>query len=148
MVAASPGDQRSRALPWLLSLYAAASFLHFAHNAQYLAEYPNLPVSWSRAEVYLAWCCVTSVGVVGYLTYRRGNRAAGQALLALYAVLGFGGLLHYTRAPLAHHSFMMNVTIWIEVVAALLLLINVAIAVACERTPTVVQQTSKGTGPR
>jgi hypothetical protein len=33
----------------------AASLLHFAHNAQYLAQYPNLPPSWSRAEVYLAW---------------------------------------------------------------------------------------------
>jgi len=119
-----------RALPPLLIFYAAASLLHFAHNAEYLAQYPNLPSSWSRADIYIAWCCVTTLGVVGYLLYRRGKRAVGLTFLALYAVLGFGGLLHYTRAPLAHHSSMMNVTIWTEVVAAALLLMNVAMVAA------------------
>jgi hypothetical protein len=116
----------SRALPWLLLLYAAASFLHFAHNAQYLAQYPNLPSSWSRAEVYIAWCCVTTLGVVAYFLYQRAHRAVGVSLLALYAALGFGGLLHYTRAPVAHHSAIMNATIWTEAGAAALLLLNIA----------------------
>jgi len=44
----------------------------------------------------------------------------------LYACLGFGGLLHYTRAPLAHHSAMMNLTIWTEAVTGALLLAKVA----------------------
>jgi hypothetical protein len=114
------------ALPWLLLLYASASLLHFAHNAEYLAQYPNLPPSWSRADVYLAWCAVTALGVAGYLIYRRGHRAAGLALLSVYAGLGFGGLLHYARAPVDHHSTMMNVTIWTEVVAAALVLMNLA----------------------
>jgi hypothetical protein len=113
-------------LPWLLILYAAMSFWHFAHNAEFLAQYPNLPASWSRGEVYVAWCCATTLGVVGYVLYLRGNRTVGLALLACYAVLGFGGLLHYTRAPLTRHSAMMNLTIWMEVAAAGLLLANVA----------------------
>jgi hypothetical protein len=114
-------------MPWLLALYAAASLLHFAHNAEYLAQYPNLPVSWSRAEVYLAWCGVTMVGLLGYALFRAGYRRPGLTVLAIYGALGFGGLLHYTRAPIAHHSATMNLTIWTEVVAAALFLINVAI---------------------
>lgn len=125
------GNERARrALPRLLIICAAASLLHFVHNAEYLAQYPNLPSSWSRADIYIAWCCITTLGVVGYLLYLHGNRAAGLTFLASYAVLGFGGLLHYTRAALTHHSSMMNVTIWTESVGAALLLMNVAIVAA------------------
>jgi hypothetical protein len=112
-------------LPWTFALYAAATLLHFAHNAQYLAQYPNLPVSWSGAEVYVAWCVLTALGVLGFALYATGRRCSGRCILGLYALLGFGGLLHYTRAPLAHHSAMMNLTIWVEAAAGTLLLLNV-----------------------
>ena len=126
MAIALAARRASRMMPWLLALYAAASLLHFAHNAEYLAQYPNLPVSWSRADVYLAWCGVTSVGLLGYVLYRARYYRVGLTVLAIYGGLGFGGLLHYTRAPVAHHSAVMNFTIWAEVVAAVVLLVNVA----------------------
>lgn len=113
-------------MPWLLALYAAASLLHFTHNAEYLGQYPNLPASWSRADVYLAWCGVTSVGLAGYVLYRSGYRRVGLSVLAIYGALGFGGLLHYTRAPFAHHSAAMNFTIWAEVAAAAVFLLSLA----------------------
>lgn len=126
MIVADTTQHANAALPWSLGLYASASLLHFAHNAEYLAQYPNLPLSWSRTDVYFAWYCLTALGVAGYLLYRRGYRAVGLVLLSVYAVLGFGGLLHYTRAPVDHHSIMMNVTIWAEAVAAALVLMNLA----------------------
>lgn len=120
------GSAGGKALPWVFCLYAAATFLHFAHNAEYLAEYPHLPSSWSRVDVYVAWGCLTVAGLFGYALYWLGRTSAGLSVMALYAILGFGGLLHYTRAPMAHHSGMMNVTIWAEAVAGALLLVNVA----------------------
>jgi hypothetical protein len=113
-------------MPWLLALYAGTSLLHFTHNAEYLAQYPNLPGSWSRLDVYLAWCCITVVGLFGYVLYRGGFFRVGLTLLAIYAGLGFDGLLHYTRAPIAHHSATMNFTIWAEVAAAAVFLVNIA----------------------
>jgi len=115
----------SRALPWLVLLYAAASLVHFAHNAEYLHAYPNLP-PWSRGEVYAAWCAVSAAGLCGFLAYRAG-RPLGLPLLGLYAVLGFAGLLHYTRAPFSHHTAGMNLTICTEVAAAALLLADVLV---------------------
>jgi hypothetical protein len=115
-----------RTLPWALLLYAAATLLHFAHNAEYLPQYPNLPASWSASEVYLAWCALTLIGIVGYRAYRSGHRHGGAALLACYGALGFAGFLHYTRAPMLQHSVIMNLTIWTEAAAAALLLINIA----------------------
>jgi hypothetical protein len=124
--AAHTHGTRTSPLPWLLALYAAASLLHFTHNAEYLAQYPNLPASWTRADVYLAWCGVTMIGLVGYGLYLAGLTRIALTVLALYAACGFDGLLHYTRAPMAHHTAAMNVTIWAEVAAATVLLINVA----------------------
>ncbi|HEX4389260.1 MAG TPA: hypothetical protein VH109_11600 [Steroidobacteraceae bacterium] len=118
-------ERASQALLWVLVLYAAASLLHFAHNAEYLAQYPNLPASWSRGDVYLAWCCLTTLGVGGYVFWLRGKRTVGLTLLTVYAALGFGGLLHYTRAPLTQHSSLMNLTIWAEAFGAALLLMDV-----------------------
>jgi hypothetical protein len=112
-------------MPWLLGFYAAASLLHFAHNAEYLAQYPNLPVSWSRADVYLAWWILMVLGLLGYVLFRGGYRRVGLTVLAIYGGFGFGGLLHYTRAPIAHHSATMNLTIWTEVATAAVFLINV-----------------------
>jgi hypothetical protein len=120
-------------MPWLFVLYAAASLLHFTHNAEYLAQYPNLPASWTRAAVYLAWCSVTAVGLFGFVLYRTGYRRLGLTVLATYGALGFVGLLHYSRAPMAHHSAAMNVTIWAEVAAAAVFLIDVASVAACPR---------------
>jgi len=127
MTAGGTFRRANQTLPWVLILYAAATLLHFAHNAEYLARYPNLPASWSRADIYVAWCCITALGVVGYVLFLRDHRSVGLTFLTLYAALGFGGLLHYTRASMAHHSAAMNVTIWTEAGAATLLLINLAV---------------------
>jgi len=117
----------------LLLLYLAASLLHFTHNAEYLADYPNLPPWLDRYEVYLVWVGLAAIGVVGYVLYRGGWWLAGLVLIGAYAVFGFDGLLHYTRAPFAAHTATMNFTIWFEVAAAALLLGAVIVSLVKER---------------
>ena len=48
---------------------AAASLVHFTHNAEFLGEYPDLPAWISRMLVYAVWCGLSSVGLVGYLHF-------------------------------------------------------------------------------
>ena len=118
---------------WLggpLLLYVAASLLHFVHNAEYLADYPNLPAWLDRADVYLAWLGLAAIGAAGWALYRFGWRLAGLLLIGVYAGFGFDGLLHYTRAPVAAHTQAMNFTIWFEVAAAAVLLLGVLTLVA------------------
>jgi hypothetical protein len=112
------GSRDFAVLCTLTLLYAAASLLHFAHNAEYLADYPNLPASFTRAGVYGAWLAVAAIGAAGLALVRFGRPSAGLALLGIYAALGFDGLLHYTRAPIADHTTGMNATIGFEVAAA------------------------------
>lgn len=125
MKPSAPAQERASLLIGVLLLYAAASLLHFAHNAEYLGDYPNLPDWLTRSGVYLAWAAQTAVGLLGYVLYRFGWRLVGLILLGIYACFGFDGLLHYTRAPFDAHTPAMNFTILFEVLAAALLLVCV-----------------------
>jgi len=112
----------------LLLVSLAASLIHFAHNAEFLGEYPNLPSWLSRSDVYLAWIGLAVLGLCGFALYFRGRQFLGLSLIGLYAAFGFDGLLHYSRAAFAAHSVTMNFTIWFEVVAAAVLLVAVVYA--------------------
>lgn len=113
----------------LMALYCAASLAHFVHNAQFLADYPNMPAWLSPLQVMGTWLAITAVGVRGWLVTRTRWPLPGLLLIAAYAGLGFDGLAHYSLAPMAAHSLAMNLTIWSEVVAAALLLAATALLV-------------------
>ena len=119
---------RARTLLMLMLVYGAASLLHFVHNAVYIQSYPNLPQWITPLGVYASWCGIALLGALGYWLYRRVSQAAGLPVIALYALLGFGGLDHYVLAPMSQHSIAMNATILVEVATASLLLIFVALA--------------------
>src|SRR5262245_19409644 len=114
----------------LIAAFAAASLVHFIHNAEFLHDYPNIPGSWSRAQVYVAWVAMTMVGVVGWLLLSRGRILAGLFTLVVYAGLGLDSLGHYWLAPFSAHTPAMNATILAEVTAAGCLLFEVARQIA------------------
>jgi hypothetical protein len=115
----------SKILPTLLLVYLAASLIHFIHNAEFLADYPNLPTSWTRFGVYSAWIVMTIIGVGGWIMKSRRYQLAGLLLLAMYAALGLDSLAHYVVAPLSNHTAVMNLTMLLEVTAAALVFIEV-----------------------
>ncbi len=119
--------ERNR-LAVLLLVYLVASLLHFAHNAEFLGDYPNLPSWLTRSHVYLAWLGLAAIGVWGLAFHHRGWPACGLSMIGLYAASGFDGLAHYSRAPFGAHTDTMNFTIWFEVVAAAALLVAVVFA--------------------
>ncbi len=119
----------------LIVAYGAATLLHFAHNAVYLYEYPNMPASLTATRVCAAWAGVTTVGVLGYWFYERGSRLSGLVTIGTYAGLGLAGLYHYVAAPFAAHTAMMNLSILAESVTATALLIHVVRSMLVGREP-------------
>ena len=105
----------------LLAVYFVASLAQFAHNAEFIAFYPNMPAWITRETVYLAWLAVCSLGVAGLIMCRLGWPAIGALLLAAYGAMGLDGLLHYTLALCSEHTLAPNLTIWFEVIAGSLL---------------------------
>jgi hypothetical protein len=106
-----------------LIAYGAASLFHFTHNAVFIDDYPNLPPSLTSTRVILVWLGEAALGLFGYVFLHRGLPAAGFSMIAVYALLGFDGFAHYSRAPMADHTAMMNVTIWAEALAAAALIV-------------------------
>ncbi len=117
--------QAKTTLFMLLLLFCACSLIHFVHNAEYVADYPNLPRTWSRMLVYQAWLGMTAIGLTGWLFYSRGYRIVGLLILAVYACFGLDSLGHYLLAPMGAHTMAMNSTILLEVTSAALVLVEV-----------------------
>ena len=107
----------------LVAVYFIASLAHFAHNAEFIAFYPNMPGWLTREHVYLAWLAITSLGVAGLLVARLGLHALGVVLVGAYGALGLDGLAHYTLALCSEHTLATNLTIWSEVVSGLVLML-------------------------
>jgi hypothetical protein len=108
-----------------VAMYFAASLVHFSHNAEYIAHYPNMPSWLTREKVYIAWLAVTGVGLSGLLLLCLGRKVVGALCLLGYGALGLGGLGHYSLALCSEHTVAMNVTIWAEAVA------GVGLAICC-----------------
>ena len=105
----------------LLALYAIASLVHFSHNAEYIALYPNMPAWLTREKVYLAWLMITGVGIVGTVLDATGWCMTAALFLAAYGAFGLDGLGHYTLALCSEHTLAMNLSIWFEAVAGVTL---------------------------
>jgi hypothetical protein len=114
---------RDRSLLTFIIAYGMASLVHFVHNAVYIDAYPNLPAWITPVVVYVSWLAIAGTGAFGYWLYRRGSRAFGLTVIGVYALSGFGGLDHYTVAPVSSHSMAMNATILGEAIAASVLLV-------------------------
>lgn len=132
----SPPMPGQHVLLALLVVYGAASLIHFTHNAEFLADYPNLPTSWSPAHVYLAWIAMTLVGVFGWVLRSRGLTLLGLFVLVAYALLGLDSLGHYVLAPMSGHTLAMNATILAEVTAAGCVLFEVLRQIARRLRPS------------
>ena len=72
---------------FLAAVYCVASLIHFAHNAEFLIAYPNLPISLTRSNVYGFWLAITAIGIVGVVLLRAGRRTLGLLVMASYAAL-------------------------------------------------------------
>jgi hypothetical protein len=111
----------------LVTIYFLATLAHFAHNAEFIAFYPNMPPSLTRETVYLAWLAITGIGVAALVVMRFGLPVLGAVLLGAYGAMGLDGLGHYTLALCSEHTLATNLTIGFEVVAGVALLLTSAV---------------------
>jgi hypothetical protein len=114
---------KHRTLSILLTAFFIASLIHFIHNAEFLADYPGLPKTWTRGGVYGAWAAMTAIGVIGWIVARTRFQLLGLALIAVCSLFGFDSIGHYFVAPVAAHSMAMNFTILLEVACAIALFV-------------------------
>jgi hypothetical protein len=103
-------------------LYCIASLVHFSHNAEYLAFYPNMPDWLTREKVYMVWIAVALAGAVALILLALGRHIASALAFGVYGAFGFDALVHYALALCSQHTLAQNLTIWFEVVTGATLL--------------------------
>ena len=108
----------------VLVLYSIASLVHFSHNAEYIAFYPNMPAWLTREKVYLAWLAITSVGLTGAIFAAARWRTTSALFFFAYGFLGLDGLAHYTLALCSEHTLATNLSIWFEAVTGVALAVS------------------------
>jgi hypothetical protein len=112
-------------LNFLMLAFAAASLIHFIHNAEFINDYPGLPKNWTTKGVYAAWLGMTLFGFFAWWLTQTKLKTLGLKFVMLYAVCGLDSLGHYWVAPFSAHRAMMNLTILLEVSCALALFLYV-----------------------
>jgi hypothetical protein len=113
----------------LLAVYFVATLMHFAHNAEYIAIYPNMPAWLTREKVYVAWLAVSSVGLAGLIVSKFGLRTLGALFVGAYGAFGLDALGHYTLALCSEHTLAANFTIWFEAIAGVMLALASALLI-------------------
>ncbi len=103
--------------------FGVASLIHFIHNAEFIADYPGLPKTWTRGGVYGAWFAMTVFGFCAWLVAKTKFTRFGLVLVTVYALCGLDSLGHYWVAPVSSHQTMMNLTIGLEVSCAFVLFV-------------------------
>lgn len=103
-------------------LYFSASSMHFVHNAEYIAFYPNMPRWLSSEHVYLIWAVITSIGLTAVILHLLKRPLSSLVTFGIYGAFGFDALGHYAVALCSEHTLAMNATIWFEVITGTLLL--------------------------
>jgi hypothetical protein len=121
----SGGSIPSQTLLAAFLAHLVATLTHFIHNGVYVSDYPNLPQWLTAGGVFASWCALTLIGLAGLALLRYFSATVGLGVLAIYALLGFGGLDHYTLAAVAAHTLAMNLTILFESLTGSLLLVAV-----------------------
>ena len=116
-----------RAARWLAVAYFLSSLAHFAHNAEYIASYPNLPGWLQREHVYGVWLAITAVGLASLVAARAGRPALSLLLLGVYGALGLDGLGHYALALCSQHTVIANLTVGAEAATGLALLLTASV---------------------
>ena len=100
----------SRILPILLLVYIAASLIHFVHNAEFLADYPNLPISWTRSGVYCGWIIMTIIGIGGWILISRGYQHTADQLVGEVQEKHDGATMLFNNAGVALAGFFDEVS--------------------------------------
>jgi hypothetical protein len=116
---------RSRALTILVVGNLVASVLHFGDNIVHFHEYPE--PSWipSPHIVDALWFAITPLLLLAWWLASQGRRWPAIALFWSYGALSMFVLGHYNFASPAELSFRINFLIWLEALAALLLIVLV-----------------------
>lgn len=109
-------------LKWLFIINIVTTILHYVDNVLFFAHYPE--PDWLNPQlVDLFWFVMTPVALLSLWQYKRQHFYLGFALLVSYVLMSLLVLGHYRYAPFHEINFKIHLFIWLEAIAAIVLLV-------------------------
>jgi hypothetical protein len=112
--------QRKKWLLALILLNILVSLGHYIHNIIFLPQYHE-PAWITPALIDSLWFVMTPLSGIGYILYSQGKFKLGLACLYGYCGMSLLVLGHYAIAPIWTLSLTINLVIFSEAIAAILL---------------------------
>ena len=110
-----------RRLLVLLVINIGTSILHYVDNIFLFHTYPE--PYWINPQIIDAlWFVMTPLAVLGYILYSKGLRRQAYLCLYLYGLMSLLVLGHYRYGSMWEMSMKMNLLIFIEAIAAVVLI--------------------------
>ncbi len=105
----------------ILILNLISTWLHYTHNAIFLADYPG-PAWFTPQMIIMTVAVMSSIGLLGYWLYSRRVLMWAYFCLGLYSITSISSPGHYLFPMVTPLSAMMHSLIWVDALSGLSLI--------------------------
>src|ERR1700722_9594306 len=105
----------------IVAVNIISTVLHYTDNVCFFSDYPE--PTWLNAHIVDSiWFIMTPFAIAGLLLYGNGKRKSAFVSLGIYSLMSLLVLGHYLFAPFDGISLRIHLFIWMEAIAASVLL--------------------------
>jgi hypothetical protein len=104
----------------IVVLNLISTWLHYTHNAIFLADYPG-PAWFTPQMIIVTVAVMSSIGLSGYWFYFRNSFLTAYLYLAFYSITSISSPGHYLFPMITPMSTTMHGLIWLDALSGLAL---------------------------
>jgi hypothetical protein len=97
----------------IVVLNLISTWLHYIHNAIFLADYPG-PAWFTPQMIIVTVAVMSTIGLLGYWLYSRNVLTWAYFCLGLYSITSISSPGHYLFPMAVPMSDVMHILIWLD----------------------------------
>jgi hypothetical protein len=105
----------------IIVLNLLSTWLHYTHNAIFLADYPG-PAWFTPQMIMVTVAVMSTIGLLGYRLYFKNVFIWSYFCLGLYSITSISSPGHYLFPMVAPMSMAMHVLIWLDALSGISLI--------------------------
>jgi hypothetical protein len=116
-----PQKIHQKVLLGIVVLNLTSTWLHYTHNAIFLADYPG-PAWFTPQMIIFTVAVMSTIGLLGYRLYFRNVFTWAYFCLGLYSITSISSPGHYLFPMVAPMSITMHSLIWLDALSGISLI--------------------------
>lgn len=116
-----PQKTHQKVLLSIVVLNLFSTWLHYTHNAIFLADYPG-PAWFTPQMIIVTVAVMSTIGLLGYRLYSQNVFTWAYFCLGLYSITSISSPGHYLFPMLVPMSMVMHGLIWLDALSGVSLI--------------------------